>query len=1065
VCSVSIAQVANDEYDFAMGLYKQKRWALCVESLNKFLQQEPNSPRAPLARLYCGQALVNLGQYQDARATLRIFVEKYPQNKNMSQVQYRVAECSYFMDDYPAAIKEFNNFMAAHPEDPLREWALPYLADSLLKDQKPQDAVKTFQLALTKFPKGALAEDSQFGLARSYEILKDDVQAEKVYRDIVGNPQHSYAAKSLNNLGFIYYDQQKFAAAEGYFEELLTKFPQFKEIDLAQINAGYCAYHQQKFPQALERFQAVRPTSEQFTLARYWQAVTYQAMKNIDQAEQDFTKLSADLQVMTERNADQTSLLTQSLEQLASLQYAQKKYPAAVQTYQTLLPMIATKPNGQEQIIKALEAAYLARNKQQFNAWIQTYDKTLSTSAYIIDFEVLKSQVQLDAIQTSILTVSNTTNTPDSANNTLDDKNLESLKAIQQNLTQQAQEPNLRNDQIVPLFQTLAKSLLLRPEDAPKALQVLQDPRLTPAVKQESPDFYLLQGLAEYHQQHFEQVIKNLDQYQTLFTSAQNDKQYWELRLLSLAKSGDETGLQQALVQLAQNIELDKNSTSLKFRVAESLYQIKKQLAAIPLYQTVIDQTNPATDATLYCKSLEGLGWCQYEAGQYDEAHTTFLKLKREAEQRQLKLQSAQANYVAGLSLLKLHKYEAAIDILKQGYDQFHQSKLEGDPATRQAQIETCYLAYHCAREAARADVILKKFPEAHQMYEAGYMQLRIMPQDKRANLDKYLDEWALMHYQNEQFDSADDVFRILVKETPDSDLADNSRLILAESDYANGKIELAKDQFGVLMHDPKADEGVQRRALYQLVSLAATESQWTQLLALSNNYLRRFSEPAPQYPDGDYAREVKWRHAQALLETGKTDDGIAELKEVLAWGDASPGLKPDSAHPLPAWSDAAFVHLAEGYRRIKDYDQCEKIYNWFKDAYPESSYVQDLNVIRGRALISQAKFTSAREIFEKVIAESAGQKTSAAAQSHFYMAETFLMQKNYPDALKHYLRVALIYPQEKSLRGASLFQVGQCEEVLGNIPNAIKSYQDLIQAEPQGEYTGRAQERLNALK
>ena len=52
-----------------------------------------------------------------------------------------------------------------------------------------------------------------------------------------------------------------------------------------------------------------------------------------------------------------------------------------------------------------------------------------------------------------------------------------------------------------------------------------------------------------------------------------------------------------------------------------------------------------------------------------------------------------------------------------------------------------------------------------------------------RQNLDRILDEWALLNYEAQRYEKADDLFRRLIEQVPDSDLVDNARLSLAESD------------------------------------------------------------------------------------------------------------------------------------------------------------------------------------------------------------------------------------------------------------------------------------------
>ncbi|MCA9019433.1 MAG: tetratricopeptide repeat protein, partial [Planctomycetaceae bacterium] len=162
------ADKASDEFQLAIGLYKQNRWELATETFRKYLKNYPTDASVPLAKFYLGLTLVNQQKYREARETLREFAKQYPQNKNLPDAIYRIAECSYLLDDLAAAEKEFTDFLKQYPNHALEEWAYPYFGDVLLRRGKADLAIKSFQRSLERHPKGAMAEDAQFGLASSY---------------------------------------------------------------------------------------------------------------------------------------------------------------------------------------------------------------------------------------------------------------------------------------------------------------------------------------------------------------------------------------------------------------------------------------------------------------------------------------------------------------------------------------------------------------------------------------------------------------------------------------------------------------------------------------------------------------------------------------------------------------------------------------------------------------------------------------------------------------------------------------------------------------------------------
>ncbi len=142
------AQDPLEDYNFAVGAYRQERWRQAEEAFQKFVENNPNHAKVPTARLYRGLALTNLRDYKTARPVWRDYVRDYPQNNNLPVAMYRVAECSYLMNDLEAAEKEFQAFLDKHSENDLSEWALPFLAETQLYLKKPADCAQELQSRL-----------------------------------------------------------------------------------------------------------------------------------------------------------------------------------------------------------------------------------------------------------------------------------------------------------------------------------------------------------------------------------------------------------------------------------------------------------------------------------------------------------------------------------------------------------------------------------------------------------------------------------------------------------------------------------------------------------------------------------------------------------------------------------------------------------------------------------------------------------------------------------------------------------------------------------------------------
>jgi TolA-binding protein len=129
----------------------------------------------------------------------------------------------------------------------------------------------------------------------------------------------------------------------------------------------------------------------------------------------------------------------------------------------------------------------------------------------------------------------------------------------------------------------------------------------------------------------------------------------------------------------------------------------------------------------------------------------------------------------------------------------------------------------------------------------------------------------------------------------------------------------------------------------------------------------------------------------------------------------------------------------------------------------PESPLLYQVWEVQGRACKNQALFPQAREWFAKAIESPQGRKTETAARAQLLTADTWVLEKNYENALDEYLKVDIGYdfPYWQS---AALYHEGTCQESLGQPTAARKTYTRLLTQFPESEFAPKAKERLAAL-
>ncbi|MDB5384733.1 MAG: Tetratricopeptide 2 repeat protein, partial [Planctomycetaceae bacterium] len=314
------------------------------------------------------------------------------------------------------------------------------------------------------------------------------------------------------------------------------------------------------------------------------------------------------------------------------------------------------------------------------------------------------------------------------------------------------------------------------------------------------------------------------------------------------------------------------------------------------------------------------------------------------------------------------------------------------------------------------------------------------------------LNEWALSNYEGKNYPRSDEVFARLVKDVPDSGLADNARLSLAESDLVSGKLDLAKPKFQALTKDPKADATVQQTALFQLIGIAVEQRKWDEVKVETDALISRF-------PSSKYFWFAEMHRAEADLNLNDTSKAIERLQRVIEQRN-----QPNSTIAKETWFAQAWVLLAESFYREKKHDAVAKTVADCRAWNPEFPSLYILDEIAGRSQKSQAKFPEAMATFRRIVEDKFGRRTETAAKAQFMIGEIHLLQKNYSKAEEEFLKVDILY-KFPEWQAPALFQAGSCQEELMHWKDALRTYDSLIKGFPKSDYARMATERMPRVK
>ncbi|MBN8625482.1 MAG: tetratricopeptide repeat protein, partial [Planctomycetes bacterium] len=282
---ISTPAAANQQFAAAVALHNRQAWDLAADEWGRFIKDFPNDPRVSAARHYLGMCRMQLKDYAGASAVLQQLVAADAKFEliasatlNLGMAQFNLAQAGK-ADQFAAAEKTFAGLLRDHPQGKHVPQAVYFLAESLYAQKKFAAAEPHYARFVKEFAKDPLAPDALYAYGFLLEELGKAEAAQGAYESFVQNyPQHALraevdlrradllmaagdaaaaeplfaaAAASANFADADYalvrqagalYDQKKFAAAAGVYDQVLARFPKSSRLTVARLGAGRSRY-------------------------------------------------------------------------------------------------------------------------------------------------------------------------------------------------------------------------------------------------------------------------------------------------------------------------------------------------------------------------------------------------------------------------------------------------------------------------------------------------------------------------------------------------------------------------------------------------------------------------------------------------------------------------------------------------------------------------------------------------------------------------------------------------------------------------------------------------------
>jgi len=1018
-------ETQNDEletYQLGIGFYERERYRQAAESLTLFITQSPQHPKAENATFVLGLSQVRQEEFAKARMTFAKFLQQYPQAKRSSQARYWVGHCAYHLQDYPAAEAELDAFVKSNPADNYLAYALPYLGESRLKRGEAQGALASFDQAIQKFPEGAMAADAEFGRARALLALKNQTAADQALRAIIEKPGHEFGNEARLSLGNLLFERKEYLPAAELFRSCEEQSKAGPQRGRAALNLGFALAESGDLAAAEGAFRRASESATVAPEAALWLGLTLKKQKKYQPAVEWLA--SAYGRFRDTPQAEQIQY------QWGDALLRQGSFPEAQKVFRALLDDWPQGRLREETLHAVTLSAVNAGLITEAEQWVARYQADFPRGKLRLRELILAGRVALlqgvAAVRSGQI-----------------EGGRAAFSRAEQTFSRVVQESEIESTRLQGRY--FWSEALLQQQQYARVLEVsspLAEAVVLGKTQGEFTDVFVQRAVAAVEQAKVLARQKNLpsadgESLVRLATQAREDctrylgqqppgaraAQAWGLAAVAAAVAGDKPATLTALQNLARDFPKRMERENTLLDVAELAYSRDDYELAESLYTELIQLSS---DPQRRPRALADLGWSRSQQKNFLGAVEAFSRLVKEYPQHELVPEAA---FMVGQSYVSGGQKREAEQAYARAY------ALPGD-------------SDHVLQSGIRRGRLLlelEEFDAADSMFESVLRRFAGNPR-----LDRVLDDWATRYYDSERFERADQIYRRLVAEHPSSPLSWNARVVLAESTLLAGRPREARSQFLEVVQAQSAEPRAVEQSLYQLQNIAQELSDWPELKRLAGVSRERF-------PQGAYRYEAEFALAESEFMQGQFSDAREHFGRLR-------DLRENQEVSTRPWFPKVFIRLADMDVRDKRYQEAEAVVRQLETWNPECPLMYQAWEVLGRAQKNQAHFPEARRLFQQAITDRHGRKTETAARAQLLLADTYVLEKNYDAALDEYLKVDIGYdfPYWQS---ASLYHAGTCQESLGDLPGAVKTYTRLVANHPESEFVPKARDRLTALR
>lgn len=268
----------------------EKKYESVLQSAEDFISAHPDSVLANFARIYKGEALLELGRFDDAMASY--LSVKPGEGVPYADAQYGAGWARRRMGQYDESARIF--FKIAELKTDKAEEAEFWGCRSLEDDNKYVEAAQRYQTFIQTHPQSPRLAEAMYRQALSLYKAKKYNDSEKVYQTLLQNLRgYEYADNALYDMAWMSRERGMTNSAEKLFKQLLKEFPTTELASDANFRLGELAEEYKNYTNAVSYYEASLKSSSPSLADKilYKLAWCYDNMNLSDRAISTFSRI------------------------------------------------------------------------------------------------------------------------------------------------------------------------------------------------------------------------------------------------------------------------------------------------------------------------------------------------------------------------------------------------------------------------------------------------------------------------------------------------------------------------------------------------------------------------------------------------------------------------------------------------------------------------------------------------------------------------------------------------------------------------------------------------------